>query len=50
MLDQIMPLIKSLFEEGTDVAATIAQIVNIIVGAVFGFVKESEGYDETTTA
>lgn len=45
MVDQIVALVKSLFEEGTDIGATIAQIVNLVVGKIFGFISETEGYN-----
>ena len=40
MLDQIIFYVKALFEEGTDIPATIAQIVNLIVEKIFGFAAD----------
>ncbi len=45
MFDQILALVKSLFADDADVAAIIAEIANLIAEAIFGYVKDSEGYN-----
>ena len=45
MVNEIVAIIKSLFVEGTDIPATLAQLVNLVIGKIFGFINAEEGYN-----